>query len=501
MNSTTIIGNFKIDLLLKGLLIIFTTANIICINSVFASTPTPRTTTTTTTAANATTQNLFLDGTLPESLYDDMPSLEDIDDDENSNGFLFLPNPSNSVASIAGISGGGLSSGSSTISPPRRMFSSSNSSSSSSSSENTAMQLSDDEDKDVLTRGFEETLKDPHVRELRVAIDNGHIEKARELITNFSDVTNFHVFMIAVTNGDEATIKILLEKNPPFISFMLGWAAENGHKEIVEMLLAGNPSNVHITSALWVAAKNGYKEIVEMLLAKNPSNANFVSALEYAAKYGHIKIIEVLLEKKPDTNAIPGALWNAAENGHKEIVEMLLAENPSNVHIESALWNAAKNGHIKIVEMLLTKNPSIQSIEVALECAIKNGHIDIVKILLRSGEFSTETLIRILNLLLELLPKQGLLGQYTGEVTEIDFPETRPMLLQINEDEITANTRLLIQVIKELITILKGKISDSEISNLISDKLIQLGQRISKETHDKLIDMIRPKQQLPRSIK
>ena len=111
-------------------------------------------------------------------------------------------------------------------------------------------------------------------------------------------------------------------------------AARNGHKEMVELLLA-NGFSVHNYHAVYKiplneAARNGHKEVVQLLLAKGSqiSHAGCESPLHEAASYGHADVVQLLLANKAAVNArFRGRtpLHNAAEDGHPDVVKLLLA--------------------------------------------------------------------------------------------------------------------------------------------------------------------------------
>ena len=188
----------------------------------------------------------------------------------------------------------------------------------------------------------------------------------------------------------------------------LMFAAENGHTDIVGMLLKipgidVNQANNFASTALMFAAKNGHAEIVEMLLKipgidVNKANNNGWTALMLAAENGHTKIVEMLLkipgiDVNQANNFASTALMFAAKNGHTKIVEMLLKIpgfdiNQANNFGLTALMFAASYGHTKVVEMLL-KIPGIDINQAnifgstALIFAAQVGHADIVEMLLK----------------------------------------------------------------------------------------------------------------------
>ena len=124
--------------------------------------------------------------------------------------------------------------------------------------------------------------------------------------------------------------------------------ANNGHKEVVELLLKNKASpdlqNKNGVTALMMAAVNGHKEVAELLLTKGASpdlqNNNEGTALMLAAVNGHKEVVELLLKNKasPDLKDKEGntALMLAAQVGHREIVKLLL---------ETQLFRDIKSGN------------------------------------------------------------------------------------------------------------------------------------------------------------
>jgi ankyrin repeat protein len=74
-----------------------------------------------------------------------------------------------------------------------------------------------------------------------------------------------------------------------------------------------------------------------------------------AANKGHLEIVQALLANGPIMDAIRGfAVEDAANNGHLEIVQALLANGPiEDWHRSYAAKCATRNGHPEIVRELL----------------------------------------------------------------------------------------------------------------------------------------------------
>ncbi|UPL02804.1 hypothetical protein LCI18_013738 [Fusarium solani-melongenae] len=180
----------------------------------------------------------------------------------------------------------------------------------------------------------------------------------------------------------------------------LWYAALNGHKAIVELLIEVR-ADVNAAPALQAAAWGGHLEVVEKLLAAGanvnvaPADQFGQTALQAAAKGGHLEVIEKLLAAGADVNAAP-ALQVAAWGGHLEVVEKLLAAG-ANVNVapadqfgQTALQAAAEGGHLEVIKKLLAAGadvnaPADQFGQTALQAAAKGGHLEVIEKLLAAG--------------------------------------------------------------------------------------------------------------------
>ncbi|KAH7187151.1 hypothetical protein DER44DRAFT_816595 [Fusarium oxysporum] len=185
----------------------------------------------------------------------------------------------------------------------------------------------------------------------------------------------------------------------------LWYAAQNGHKAVVELLLvAGADVNAaaaanHGLTALQVAAGGGHLEVVEKLLAGganvNAAAATFArgrTALQAAAGGGHLEVVEKLLAAGADVNAAAAA----AGEDHLEVVEKLLAAgadvNPAaGINFgRTALQAAAGGGHLEVVDKLLAAGANVNAAacldgRTALQVAAEGGHLEVVEKLLAAG--------------------------------------------------------------------------------------------------------------------
>lgn len=133
---------------------------------------------------------------------------------------------------------------------------------------------------------------------------------------------------------------------------VLRCAAENGHLEIVKLLLeAGADVHAEDNYALRWAATNGHTEIVRLLLEAGADvHAQNKFALKWTAYKGHTEVVRLLLEAGADVHAGDNfALKWAARNGHTEVVELLLA---AGADLERSINWAHKNNKVNLKKKL-----------------------------------------------------------------------------------------------------------------------------------------------------
>jgi cytohesin len=177
---------------------------------------------------------------------------------------------------------------------------------------------------------------------------------------------------------------------------LLHRAADYGHKEIVELLIA-NGADVNVGRTLldnemkiyygetpldnalsvWEddspevkAAKKETAKLLRKHGGKTREELGAEESIHIAARAGHIEAVKKHLTGGVDVNAKQqrsgdAALHNAANGGHKEIVELLIAAG-ADVKLEdswgqSSLHNAANNGHKEIVELLIAKGADVNA--------------------------------------------------------------------------------------------------------------------------------------------
>ena len=150
-----------------------------------------------------------------------------------------------------------------------------------------------------------------------MAKDSYTEEQANEFFTAVSQGDTKHVSEKLKADRTLASATINFSSNTP-----LHVAVENGHEEVVDILLAAKPNidaqNAVDKTPLHVAAKEGYERIVNSLLAAG-ANVNVKSFLQdtpsdIAAIYGHDRIAQAL---RPERGIKPAAKGSHAQQ-HEE---------------------------------------------------------------------------------------------------------------------------------------------------------------------------------------
>ena len=187
----------------------------------------------------------------------------------------------------------------------------------------------------------------------------------------------------------------------------LGYAAERGHKSMVELLLShpridpNYESGIDEVTPLASAVKNGHEEVVQLLLTHpntNPNSKDWTkrTPLSHAAGQGHREIVQLLL-MHPNVDPNSNDDWEqtplhyAAKDGNLEVVKLLLAQpgvrvNGSNRSFPTPLLEAAGKGHSEVVRLLLAQ-PGIDVAckdfygETALDMAKRGKHQEMIQLL------------------------------------------------------------------------------------------------------------------------
>ena len=185
----------------------------------------------------------------------------------------------------------------------------------------------------------------------------------------------------------------------------LFWAAENGHKKSVKVLIdCGadvNFVNDAGITALMSASQNGHAQSVKVLI-ENGANVNFTdntgaTALMYASQNGHTDVVKELILGGADVNIEDDkkltALTLSVAMNHAQSVQVLIA-NGANVSFVNdagitALMSASQNGYTDVAKELIAGGADVNLRNdagvTALMYASYNGREDVVKELIAGG--------------------------------------------------------------------------------------------------------------------
>ncbi|XP_055848375.1 alpha-latrotoxin-Lhe1a-like [Episyrphus balteatus] len=254
------------------------------------------------------------------------------------------------------------------------------------------------------------------------AVRDGNLTQTKEIVTTYglsyskawamgyvllrtstknkhTEITKFLITCGAKVNNNNKRRK--LNDTP------LHFAAMNGHKEIVEMLL-NKGANIHAKNeyggtALQAAVFRKQSDTIELLLDRgaivDEKKNDGSTPLHTAVQRGNMKIIEILIKRGANVNAIANSyrkegqtpLHLAAEKGDDRIVELLLKNN-AQIDTKSKngiapIYIATLYGHEKVVSKLLDHGANVDTQDTSgktiLLVAVEQGSLKIVEHILK----------------------------------------------------------------------------------------------------------------------
>ncbi|CAG7916515.1 unnamed protein product [Penicillium olsonii] len=221
-----------------------------------------------------------------------------------------------------------------------------------------------------------------------------------------------HILEKSIHDGENRLAGCVIQHgqdSPTLMDNALFFASRKGCKDLLPIVLqvvTDVDCRMFDQTSLQAAAEEGHLEVVEQLLAaKADVNAparkrNGLTALQAAAEGGHLEIVEKLLASKADVNAPPGSyngrtvLQAVAAKGNLEVVERLLAASADvnapagEYNGRTALQAAAEKGHLEVVERLLAASADVNAPageyngRTALQAAAEEGWLAIMDRLL-----------------------------------------------------------------------------------------------------------------------
>ncbi|XP_016365820.1 serine/threonine-protein phosphatase 6 regulatory ankyrin repeat subunit C-like [Sinocyclocheilus rhinocerous] len=227
--------------------------------------------------------------------------------------------------------------------------------------------------------------------------------------------------LLAAEQGHTEVVKILLQSNARVDVFdeegkaAIHLAAEQGHQDIVDILLAHkafvNAKTKLGLTPLHLSAQSGSAQLVRLLVETHQASVDVLSLrkqtpLHLAAISGQLDVCSSLLNLKADITAtdIRGQtpLHLAAENDHSEVVKLFLRQRPelamlANMEGATCTHMAAAKGSVAVIKELLlfnqggpvTLNNKANGL-CPLHLAAAGGHTEVVKVLLDAGASVTE---------------------------------------------------------------------------------------------------------------
>lgn len=185
-------------------------------------------------------------------------------------------------------------------------------------------------------------------------------------------------------------------------------ACENGHIDIVAMLLSDNKFGLNWKS-LYSACAFGHFSVLQLLLndprvkidlqlhGSGFQTGGYNEALNVACQNGHVGVVIYLLENYATLNpfaSVDSGISKASSSGHLDIVKILSKDKRCHsFHLNEALFSACMKGQYNVAEFLLkntTATPTAKTLrkglsetcQLPLEAACAFGHEEIVKLLL-----------------------------------------------------------------------------------------------------------------------
>ena len=264
---------------------------------------------------------------------------------------------------------------------------------------------------------------------LHVAVRKGFLTAAKVLSAiganiNARDWDGRSPLSRAAEEGHKAVVNLLLARNDVEVNSKdklgqtpLSHAAKEGHEAVVQLLLTRedvdfNSKDKFGQTPLSWAAREGHEAVVKLLLGRDHVEANSKDSqgrtpLSWAAGEGQEAVVELLLERddieansKDNFGQTP--LARAAGEGREAVVKLLLARsdvraNSKDPRGRTPLSWAAKEGREAVVKLLLERNDvEADSREpyfgrTPLSLAAREGHEAVVKLLLARKDADTNS--------------------------------------------------------------------------------------------------------------
>eukprot|EP00063_Salmo_salar_P041909 XP_014016744.1 PREDICTED: ankyrin-1-like isoform X17 [Salmo salar] len=284
---------------------------------------------------------------------------------------------------------------------------------------------------------------------LHVASKYGKVDVAELLLErganpNASGKNGLTSLHVAVHHNNLDVVNLLVSKGgSPHSAARNGYtplhiASKQNQVEVANSLLqygaSANAESLQGVTPLHLAAQEGRPDMVALLISKqanvNLGNKSGLTPLHLVAQEGHVGIADILVKQGASVYAATRMgytpLHVACHYGNVKMVKFLLQQQ-ANVNSKTkvgytALHQAAQQGHTDIVTLLLKHGAPPNEVTTngtsALSIAKRLGYISVIDVL----KLVTEETVSIT----------------TTEKHRMSFPETVDEILDVSEDEVTA---------------------------------------------------------------
>ncbi|GFF32144.1 isoform Er14 of ankyrin-1 [Aspergillus udagawae] len=233
---------------------------------------------------------------------------------------------------------------------------------------------------------------------------------SRGASATFRNIYGEFPLYVAVENGHREVVEILLRKEPAAVEMegrfgrrVLVMAIDYDEIEIAMLLIqqgSFQPSSPTLLNGLSRALEKDMPDLVDIILRKSLVDIDFgsnLTSLSFAAENGCEAVVKIFLRAGADPESKGSLRWTplflAAEKGHEAAVKLLL-EAGANLEAKGSgnqtpLSCAAWNGREAVVKLLLEAGANLESKDIynrtPLLLAAGSGHEAVVKLLLQAG--------------------------------------------------------------------------------------------------------------------